>query len=265
MLKMINLSNGQYLGNNKRRYDAEGIILTETEYNNKVFEGWHAHENIHISLIIKGGNREERKQRDIAALPGALLFYHQGELHRNLHTSHPSKNVNLEITAEFMLQYELVENEIEKMAWHPDAGFILLKMYREAAQADHFSAVSIQMLLLELVSDTKKLHKKQLPAWLKTITDFLQDNWQQHPGLNELARLSGVNAITVSKHFSKYMGCTLGEYMRKLKIQHALRLIHTGTLSLTEVAYYCGFADQSHFIRNFRELTHFLPKAYQKL
>ena len=262
---MINLSNGQYLGSNRRRYDAGGIILTETEYHSTVFEGWHAHENIHVSLIIKGGNREQRKQRETHVLPGTLLFYHQHELHRNLHTSHPSKNINLEITEEFLQQYELGENEIEKMARHPDAGFSLLKMYHEADQADHFSAVSIQMLLLELISDTKKLHKKQPPLWLKTIVDFLQDNWQEHPGLTELASLSGVSPITVSKHFSKYMGCTLGEYMRKLKIQNALRLIPTGTLSLTEVAYYCGFADQSHFTRNFRKLTHFLPKAYQKL
>lgn len=262
---MINLSKGQYLGNNRRSYDAGGIILTETEYHNKVFEGWHAHENIHISLIIKGGNREERKQRDMTALPGTLLFYHQGELHRNLHTSHPSKNINLEITGEFMRRYELGENDLEKIARHPDAGFNLLKMYHEAAQADYFSAPAIQMLLLGLLSDTKNLHKKQAPQWLKTIVSFLQDNWQQQPGLEELARISGVNPITISKHFSTYMGCTLGEYRRKLKIQQALRLIPTGILSLTEVAHYCGFADQSHFIRNFRELTHFLPKAYQKL
>lgn len=261
---MINLSNGQFLGSNKQSYDAAGIILTETEYHNKVFEGWHAHENIHVSLIIKGGNREERKQKSVAALPGTLLFYHRDELHRNLYTSHPSKNINLEITETFLQQYEIQENEIENITGHPNAGFNLLKMYREADRADHFSTVSIQMMVLELIAGTKKLQKKQPPLWLKTIIDFLQDNWQGHPGLNELADLCDISPITISKHFSRYMGCTLGEYMRKLKIQHALRLIPTGTLSLTEVAHTCGFADQSHFIRNFRELTNFLPKAYQK-
>jgi AraC family transcriptional regulator len=261
---MIHLSHGQYLGSNKRCYDAGGIILTETEYHSKVFEGWHAHENIHISLIIKGGNREERKQKDTVVLPGTLLFYHPDELHRNLHTSHPSKNINLEISAELMRQYELGEQELANMARHPDASFNLLKMYREAALADHFSATSIQMLLLELISETKELRQKQ-SAWLKTVIDFLHDNWQQHPSLTELAAISGVNPFTVSKHFSKYMGCTLGEYMRKLKVQQALRLIHSGNIPLTEVAYFCGFADQSHFTRNFRGLTHFLPKTYQKL
>ena len=48
-------------------------------------------------LIIKRGNREKRKYKDTVTLPGTLLFYHQDELHRNLHTSHPSKNINLEI------------------------------------------------------------------------------------------------------------------------------------------------------------------------
>jgi len=85
---MITLRSGKFLGNNKQCYEGGGMILTETEYLNTVFEGWHSHENIHISLIIKGGNREERKQKDIVALPGALLFYRPNELHRNLHTSH---------------------------------------------------------------------------------------------------------------------------------------------------------------------------------
>jgi AraC family transcriptional regulator len=261
---MIILSNGKYLGSNKLSYDGGGIILTETEYHNSVFEGWHSHENIHFSLIIKGGNREERKQRDMVVRPGTLLFYHQDELHRNLHTRHPSKNINLEISREFMREYEIGENEIEKMSLHPDAGFNMLKMYQEARQADHFSASSIQMVLLKLVSDTRKLPNKQ-PPWMKTIIEFLQDNWRERPGLDKLAQLAHVNCITVSKHFSKYMGCTLGEYMRKLKIQHALRLVHDSNMSLTEIAYHCGFADQSHFTRNFREQTKFLPKAYQKL
>jgi AraC family transcriptional regulator len=261
---MINLSNGQYLGCNRRSYDAGGIILTETEYHAKVFEGWHAHEDIHLSLIIKGGNREERKQSETAILPGTLLFYHQDELHRNLNTSHPSKNINLEITGKFLRQHELEESKLEKVVRHPAAGFSLLKMYREAVLVDQFSGSTIQMLFLALLPDMEKLDRKQ-PAWLKTVIDFLQDNWQLHPGLNELAGISGVNPFTLSKHFSKYIGCTLGEYMRKLKVQHALRLIHTGNLSLTEVAYSCGFADQSHFTRNFRELTHLLPKTYQKL
>jgi len=48
-------------------------------------------------------------------------------------------------------------------------------------------------------------------------------------------------------------------------IEKAKELIQSSNYSLTEIAYLTGFSDQSHFTRNFRELTNFLPKAYQKL
>jgi AraC family transcriptional regulator len=52
--------------------------------------------------------------------------------------------------------------------------------------------------------------------------------------------------------------------MRKLKIDKALSLVKSGEESLTSVAYECGFADQSHFIRTFKQMTGFLPAMYQK-
>jgi AraC family transcriptional regulator len=36
-------------------------------------------------------------------------------------------------------------------------------------------------------------------------------------------------------------------------------------LSLTEIAYTCGFADQGHFTRTFKAATGFLPKTFRKI
>ncbi|MGB1004752.1 MAG: helix-turn-helix domain-containing protein [Salibacteraceae bacterium] len=41
-------------------------------------------------------------------------------------------------------------------------------------------------------------------------------------------------------------------------------LLKNTSLSTTEIAYECGFADQSHFIRTFKNLNGFTPKQYQK-
>jgi AraC family transcriptional regulator len=53
--------------------------------------------------------------------------------------------------------------------------------------------------------------------------------------------------------------------MRKLRVEKAMALMVSSHQSLTEIAYVCGFADQSHFIRIFKQHTGFLPKQYQKL
>jgi len=263
---MIKLQNGQFLGLNKRSFTAGGLILTETEYTSRVFEGWHSHEHHHLSLIISGGNLEERRGKSFQALPGTALFYHQGEVHRNLHTRHPSKNINLEISGEFLAIYDLSENVLERsVSAGPDAGFCLLKMYREALYGDSFSASGIEMLLLDFLHSGEKLADVRLPAWMKIVVDYLQTNWQQSPDLKKLAEVSGVNPVTVSKHFSRFLGCTLGAYMRRLKVSHALGMMKSGKMSLTEVGYACGFADQSHFTRTFFAFTGFLPGAYQRL
>ena len=53
--------------------------------------------------------------------------------------------------------------------------------------------------------------------------------------------------------------------MRKLKVEKALTLIKNTSSDLTEVALTCGFADQSHFIRTFKQVIGFLPRQFQKL
>jgi AraC family transcriptional regulator len=103
-----------------------------------------------------------------------------------------------------------------------------------------------------------------MPLWLKKVHEMLHDSWNKKLTLTDLARESSVNPITISKHFHKYFSCTLGEYMRKLKIEKSLAIIKNST-SLTDVAYLCDFADQSHFIRTFKHLTGFLPKEYKRL
>ncbi len=62
-----------------------------------------------------------------------------------------------------------------------------------------------------------------------------------------MATIIGVHPVTISKYFPRYFSCTLGEYMRKLKIEKSLSLIKSPGNSLTNVAYACGFFDQSHF------------------
>ena len=57
----------------------------------------------------------------------------------------------------------------------------------------------------------------------------------------------------------------LAEYMRKLKTEKALSMIRFPENSLTSIAYACGFFDQSHFTRIFKQLNGILPSKYKNL
>lgn len=265
---MYELEKERYLGNTKRSFTAaEGLSLIETEYHSKVFEGWHSHENAHITLFLKGGTLEKRRASSLPVSPGSMLFYHSDELHLNSNTQFPSVNINIEISAALFREFNLTEALLEKaITDNPRAKFMILKMYRECLQQDSFSADNVKMLFAQIPGSLD--HHRQFqnaPNWVKQLSELLNDRWAENPGLKQLAAILALNPITISKHFPRYFGCTLGEYMRRLKVNRSLALVQNPALSLTDVAMQCGFADQSHFIRNFKEQTGFLPRQFQKL
>jgi AraC family transcriptional regulator len=75
-----------------------------------------------------------------------------------------------------------------------------------------------------------------MPAWLDRVSEYLQEHWNETVSLDELSLIAGVHPVTVSTFFPKYFSGTLGAYMRKLKVDHALNLIKTSDASLTDIA-----------------------------
>lgn len=263
----MQLTDGRYLGCNTRTWGIDGISITETEYHDKVFEGWHSHANLHMSLILEGGNLEYRRSLEIEAVPGTLLFYAAGEIHRNRKTKHPSRNINLEIDERFFSKYGLTSlTDDSQLSSRVNAKFALLKIYRECLYSECCAETSAPLLLLKVFAgkDRKKTGTAG-PSWINTTRAIINDRWNENISLAELSQAAQVHPVTISKHFPRYFNCTLAEYVRQLRIEKSLALVKNPALSLTEVAYECGFFDQSHFIHAFKRSTGFLPGQYKKL
>jgi AraC family transcriptional regulator len=265
---MHHLEKANYLGNAKKVYtNGQGISIIETEYKQKVFEGWHSHENTHITLFLKGGTIEKRKNDNIAVSPGTVLFYHADEIHLNQNTLFPSKNINLEIDENHLKSFEISEELLKTGTADPvKTKLLLLKTYHECMVNDAFSKDSMTMLLADFASGQNYLESfSKCPNWVFVLYELLNDCWNENPSLQDLSKILNISPISISKHFPKYFGCTLGEYIRRLKIDRSIPLIQKSTASLTEISFECGFSDQSHFIRTFKQQTGFLPKKFQNL
>jgi AraC family transcriptional regulator len=220
---------------------------------------------------LQGGTEEKWSNGVYHRLAGNIVYYPANEPHHNLKTLAGSKNINFEFEPSFFRQNELSESAIETAAGKtPVAKFLLLKVYKEMLSGDPCSGESIRLQLLHLLQGPEHVYKKRSrnkphPEWITKVRDYLQARWNEPVTLQELSLAAAVHPTTISKHFPRYFSCTLGEYLRRLKIERALKLVKSSKLSLMEIAFECGFADQSHFIRVFKGLTGFIPNDFRKL
>jgi len=260
------LEKGQYSGEVTGTLGSVGLLASVTSYNGGNFNNaLHYHDNAHFSFALQGGCVEKKKD-SYEITPGHITYYSAGEQHQVLKVPKPTRRVNLEIENGFFEQFGISDHAARfAVTRNPDAKFLMVKIYHELITNDCLSEMSIQMLLLQLISDTKKQRNSfNIPQWVNIIGDFLRSHTDDTITLEALSQAANLHPVTISKQFPKYFSCTVGEYKRKLKIEKSLCLLKSNPASLTDVAYECGFFDQSHFIRTFKALTGILPRNYQK-
>jgi AraC-like DNA-binding protein len=92
--------------------------------------------------------------------------------------------------------------------------------------------------------------------------DYLRHRATQAVSLPEIVSIAGVTASHLVRSFSRVVGLPPMTYHAQIRLAHARRLLSEGK-SVTWVAYECGFADQSHLSRRFKEHYGLTPGAFQ--
>jgi len=264
---MLALSKGNYTGKVVDNISQNGIIINTVHYALEDENiGLHYHENPHICFLLQGGDKERRKGSSYLRKSGDIFFYSAGEEHASVTRSRFTKSMIIEFENRFLKKYGFDEAQFETaIKTNANIKFSMLKILKELSKHDDCSELTIQMLVMSFCNLSDNQQKKPTPKWVQIIKELLNAKWNQPVTLDELSLATSIHPVTISKYFSKYNHCTLGEYLRKLKIENSIPLIKDSTLSLTEIAYHCGFADQSHFIRVFKDTTGFLPKDFRKV
>ena len=80
--------------------------------------------------------------------------------------------------------------------------------------------------------------------------------------MENVAGRYGITARYLQKLFLQYTGLTPKLYSKINRFQNSLRLVTQKEISLTSIAYDCGYFDQSHFIREFKSFTGLTPSGY---
>ncbi|HMI63382.1 MAG TPA: AraC family transcriptional regulator [Puia sp.] len=266
MKEPVEFEKGCYVGSKIREQSFGCILTTETVFQDGFASDWHYHQNPHYSHILSGGSKEIRRGVSRWQQPGDGLYYYPGIPHQNVQYRPGTRIFNIEVDAGFFKEHGLdvpaEEHMFSDRLKVNSTG--LIKILREHYWQDRHSTIAVEQLCINLISASPLAHN-DYPDWTRKIIEILNDKWNHSWSLNEFSGMLDIHPVTLSKYFSKYFKCTLGDYIRRIKIDKALTLIRSNRHSLTEIAYLCGFSDQAHFIRTFTLLTGMIPKQYRKI
>lgn len=88
-----------------------------------------------------------------------------------------------------------------------------------------------------------------------------------HNTVEELSSTSCLSKKQFEREFNTLVGMNPKEYIRIVRLQKALALLHQkrNDINHAQIAYASGYADQSHYIREFKRLSGYTPESLLKI
>ena len=117
----------------------------------------------------------------------------------------------------------------------------------------------LQTMLLAIARSgsfpTDLLQRHLLPprqSRLQNLCRYLETHYTQPLRVSELATMTNLGLSQFHALFKREMGCTCVEYLTRMRLQHAARLVRQTQYSMLRIAGDCGFPCLSHFYHVFR-------------
>lgn len=100
---------------------------------------------------------------------------------------------------------------------------------------------------------------------VRQCEDWLKEHYLSSNAIVRLVARSQVPERSLKRRFKAATGCTLIEYLQRLRIEQAKRLLETAELPVDDISIEVGYEDASFFRRLFKRLSGLTPSQYRRL
>jgi AraC-like DNA-binding protein len=260
---------GEHNGTVHRSWLSGGLFVCRIGYDAQTV--YDEHGNARASLIIvERGHCSKRLGRETLDLKrGSLLFIPPRCMQVD---SFPvaTRFLAAELSSSMMERLREVDAAIvDRIGFaERDAHGFGGRLLGELMAPDAVSEIVFEGILLNMVAYVRRKREdrhRQPPSWLARAKELLHDRAFEALKLQEVAGMVGVAPSQLSREFERFFKVTPGEYLRQLRIERATRQLEETGMALADIATACGFADQAHFSRAFRQRMRCAPGQYRRL
>lgn len=240
----------------------------------------HFHEEYALGVIEQGALSFNYRGTHLLASAGAINLAIPGEAHDGTAASPEGWTYRM-----FYLPPALLEQAVFSLSGKsgfpyfphgtvadaPLASFI--RSFHRQLIASELTYLEQQSLLLELLVQfvkrhaSDRYHESRTGQENRTIArarEYLEAMYQYPVSLEDLSRQCHLSPYHLLRVFRNSIGVPPHIYLKQVRVLKAKKLLAEG-LSPAFVAQAVGFVDQSHFTRNFKQITGLTPGKYSNI
>lgn len=262
---------GQYVGALRASRSAAGLELAETEYRPGLVVPAHAHDEPLAFLLLDGGMTEIRGRQRIPCGAGTLIYHPSEEPHAHRFHEAGGRCLVMQFRSRWTERLEALGLTLADAPLdlrRSRAGWLAGEIHRELRSQDGAADLAIEGFALAMLGEIARAKTRQersvRPAWLIRTIELLHDRLHESVTMAEIAAAVGVHPVHLSRTFSEHYGCTMGDYLRRIRVERARADLVRTDKPLTAIALDAGFADQAHFSRVFKALVGQTPGSFRR-
>ncbi len=263
------LTSGNYFGLKVEKvFSSDNISIIDSLYLSNSILSAHEHDTFHL-VLVKNGMYEECFLKQKRILEKGDLIIHPGfQQHENKIFKNNTSVLNIEVSSEWMNKFGFDNNyNIENRIFQGAITKHLHDLLCIYANNFHCNYIEIESLLIDIFDNIKQQTIKLdgTNRIISRVKSFLQEaDVDTKYSLQDIGINLNIHPIYLSRLFKEKTGMTIGEYIRKIKLDKACKDLAYSKSTITEIALSSGFYDQSHFIRVFKQNFGTSPLKFRK-
>ncbi len=263
-------SNPEFHGTLLRRRTQKGLSLFEIAYPAGLKLAPHSHDPAGLCLVLEGTFAEQVDRVTHRRGRGMAVFHPPGQSHSNSFDTSAVRMFAVALDSDWLRhRSDSMRPPGCSIELTGRASITAMGLYREFRRSDTASRLAVEGLCIQLLAEVGRLQettrRRGSPGWFKKALERVHDNFTDHLSLDGISQEVGVHPVHLARTFRARLGCTLGEYIRQLRLQWAREQLLRTRTPLVEIAMHAGFASQSHFCNAFRAAHRMSPSECRAL